>query len=576
MSNKFSIYPLNVNPINLETLEKSYAQTFDEFEHQYNPFLIAKLQNYNPIYQKIFVLNKANYNEVSLNHDKSMCDLFTVLDNKTKKTITRDVFIKFSPLLDPIRYMIGKYKADYESIRLLPKLDSLYAKDELQPHSKIIDPNNAAYTDGFFCFLTSKLAKEHGIMHGVEYYGSFLGIQEKYKMNVTDDLEYLNTSNFFNENVNKLFAITKTDVPEYMNVGSRGNKNKIVIADTDPHNNTVISVEDLNNETDDLNNTETESQELVYQKSSPQSSHTSTASSDNSKLNYSSDSDSGSDPGSDSESDEESDSSSKWGTESSCKDNMDDENQDYAFIKNFPVQLICTEKCEGTLDRLFITEKINKENGASALFQIVMILITYQKAFHFTHNDLHTNNIMYDNTDLEFLYYKYNGKYYKVPTYGKLYKLIDFGRSIYKFNGKTFCSDSFATGGDAATQYNCEPYMNENKPRLEPNYSFDLCRLGCSIYDFIIDTDENLDSFDELQKTIYRWCLDDSGKNILYKRSGEERYPNFKLYKMIARTVHNHNPEAQLEFDYFNQFLVDDHMCSTSIVMDLDMLPSYV
>ena len=35
-------------------------------------------------------------------------------------------------------------------------------------------------------------------------------------------------------------------------------------------------------------------------------------------------------------------------------------------------------------------------------------------------------------------------------------------------------------------------------------------------------------------------------KNILYKKNGEERYPDFKLYKMIARTVHNHTPEAQL------------------------------
>ena len=37
--------------------------------------------------------------------------------------------------------------------------------------------------------------------------------------------------------------------------------------------------------------------------------------------------------------------------------------------------------------------------------------------------------------------------------------------------------------------------------------------------------------------------FDDNGKNILYKKNGEERYPNFKLYKMIARIVHNHTPE---------------------------------
>ena len=41
-----------------------------------------------------------------------------------------------------------------------------------------------------------------------------------------------------------------------------------------------------------------------------------------------------------------------------------------------------------------------------------MSLITYQKVFDFTHNDLHTNNIMYQKTDKEFLYYRFNESYY--------------------------------------------------------------------------------------------------------------------------------------------------------------------
>ena len=32
-----------------------------------------------------------------------------------------------------------------------------------------------------------------------------------------------------------------------------------------------------------------------------------------------------------------------------------------------------------------------------------------------------------------------------------------------------------------------EPYYNEKKSIVEPNFSFDLCRLGCSIYDFITE-----------------------------------------------------------------------------------------
>ena len=94
-------------------------------------------------------------------------------------------------------------------------------------------------------------------------------------------------------------------------------------------------------------------------------------------------------------------------------------------------------------------------------------------------------------TDKKFINYKFNGVYYRVPTYGKIYKIIDFGRAIYSFKGKTICSDSYHPKGDAATQYNFEPYFNEKKPRLKPNKSFDLCRLACSLYDFFVDDVEN-------------------------------------------------------------------------------------
>ena len=236
--------------------------------------------------------------------------------------------------------------------------------------------------------------------------------------------------------------------------------------------------------------------------------------------------------------------------------------------------MISLEKCNGTLDQLFTNGTINSTKAAGALFQVIMTLLIYQRLFHFTHNDLHTNNIMYIETDIEFLYYKFNDKTYKVPTYGKIYKIIDFGRSIYKFNGKVYCSDSFGPDGDANSQYNCEPFFNDKKPRLEPNMSFDLCRLGCSIYDFIIPDHLPYSEYDELQKTVYRWCLDDNKKNILYKKNGEERYPEFKLYKMIARTVHNHTPDKQLEFSYFNQFVYNSTDAVENLI-DIDKLPIY-
>jgi hypothetical protein len=124
--------------------------------------------------------------------------------------------------------------------------------------------------------------------------------------------------------------------------------------------------------------------------------------------------------------------------------------------------------------------------------------------------------------------------------------------------------------------------MNENKPRIDPNYSFDLCRLGTSIYDFIMDIDDKECDLDFFQKTILRWCMDDNGKNVLYKKNGDERYPNFKLYKMIARTVHNHAPEEQLNYDLFkcyelSKMDMEDYKKSSEFheLMDIDDLPVY-
>jgi len=92
------------------------------------------------------------------------------------------------------------------------------------------------------------------------------------------------------------------------------------------------------------------------------------------------------------------------------------------------------------------------------------------------------------------------------------------------------------------------------------------------LLDFVKKIDEKEEELDELQKTIVRWCLDDNGKNVLYKKNGEERYPNFKLYKMIARIVHNHTPENQLTYPFFTQFLTES---PSNHNINIDVLPNY-
>ena len=244
-------------------------------------------------------------------------------------------------------------------------------------------------------------------------------------------------------------------------------------------------------------------------------------------------------------------------------------------LYDFPTQIICLECLDDTLDSLLNEDnEMDSDEWRACLFQIVIMLTIYQKVFNFTHNDLHTNNIMFQKTDKQYLYYRYNQKYYKVPTFGKIFKIIDFGRAIYKYKGQNICSDSYHSNGDAATQYNCEPYFNSRKPRLEPNKSFDLCRLACSLFDYFVEDPNNVDQMDIIANLIAEWTKDDKGRNILYKKNGDERYPDFKLYKMIARTVHKHTPQSQLDGPFFNRYIVPRKKINKkSKIVDVDKMP---
>ena len=578
METSFSIYYKKAKKHNLEMLES-----------------ISEIQNYNPIYSRFFEMDETNYNRIALNHKYQICDLKSVVDDKDA-VVEKDIFIKFSPLLDPLNYLRGKYDLETSVFKTLPKLDS--TAETCLP--KVLDINNSSYVDGFFSYLTSMMKETYEWGHGVEYYGSVLAVQQKFKYDIVDDLDFLLKCSFFTNNLNKHFTVdedTSIILREYSGENSRTNKKKLSIKDLEIE----LEVEEMNQDEvgkevreeevgkevreeevdkevreEEVGEEEVGEEEVgeeeVEDGKEDEVNETPLLEYESAAKN--SMSDSSSDSSSDSNSDTTESEDSHWETESDKSANEEDDDESifeedekmFCYLKEFPVQLIFQEKCKGTFDELIMQRKLKDDTFIEALLQIVLILATYQKVFNFTHNDLHTNNIMYVETEEEFLYYKIDDVCYKVPTNGRIFKLIDFGRSIYQFNGKTFCSDSFAPNGDAATQYNCEPYFNEKKPRIDPNPSFDLCRLGCSLYDFVCRDDEVKTP---LQILINSWCRDDYDKSVLYKSNGQERYPDFKLYKMIARTVNNLVPAEQLKQNVFKKYVsLSDHS-----VINIDALP---
>jgi hypothetical protein len=202
---------------------------------------------------------------------------------------------------------------------------------------------------------------------------------------------------------------------------------------------------------------------------------------------------------------------------------------------------------------------------------------------------------MWCETENEYIYYKLeskeNTKYYRVPTYGKLMKIIDFGRaSLWLKDRKTLIiSDAYADGNDAGGQYNCEPYFNSDEPEYGPNPSFDLCRLAVSMFDAIYPEQPNLknpkkqmakepnrvsyETDSELYNLLWIWLTDSEGKNILRNPDDTERFPDFDLYKHIAKFSKNAIPREQATHVYFDkQFSIDKNSIPENVtVWDLPL-----
>ena len=681
---------------------------------------IKNSKNYVPIYENYFNFNENNYNSINLNQRYYVSALSGIVDKnniqaavidslksvpESTTIVHKPIFIKFSPLIDPIKYMTGKYdNLAGESTRgtlnsevlNIPTFSKL---ENMQGIFKANDRNNSAYVDGFFSYLSSQLLNHHEFINGIDFYGFFNATKNNFHYNVIDDIDYLEKNQYFNRHRNLLFNVediednsidydSRDGDSRGNNKGTRNMKHKIkiehnnsndgdggdsenaaqyiipddfesvckelqdvfnvtpslAIADTSTSDTSDVlsySINDINtielplpcdssigigigignmniNNTSDVNNIVKDNsgniEEFHINKDNSNSSDSETDSC-SSRSSYTEDDDhddghrytvgsngkiindvyendididsgsgSGSCSGNGSGSDV--DDSIQGG---SCKDGVDseydseyeDDDTLWAIIHNFPVSAIMLEKCDDTLDSLMMQEEDMKDGEwKSALFQIIMTLITYQKAFGFTHNDLHTNNVMFIYTEKEYIYYLYDKKYYRVPTYNRIFKIIDFGRAIYRYKSKVICSDSFCMTGDAATQYNCEPYLNDKKPRLDPNYSFDLCRLGCSIFDYFVDNIGDVGKIckaNPIAKLIVEWVTDDQNRNILYKTNGEERYPDFKLYKMIARNVHNHTPHSQLSKPIFASYEFPKKQVKPKHkIINIDKIPSYM
>jgi len=500
---------------------------------------LRRIQPYFPSIQKLFKLDEIRnpypYGIRTRYAVQSIVDGDTLLvGGKEQK-----VHLKKTMIFSSYNVMRG----DYAGTGLPHKEDE--ATKRLQ------SPYNAAYVGS----LASIALSESGCLHFPKVFGVFSGIANSHVLDISDDYEDLCDRAWFSQNIGHFFELR-------LKKPSSG----------------LVELEDMDGPVD------LGIQDLQPVGQLPPLLHA--------PQNAASDSDETSDEDDDADDDQssyESGNSTDYVFDvRSCStdDSMDEENgfeeqeDDEAFahavFEDAPIQITTMEKCEGTMYTLF-KENPDWSKRYAWVLQVVFALAYAQRTFGLVHNDLHVMNVMYVQTDSEFLYYNIGGKTYRVPTFGKLIKIIDFDRATFSVklpkmrDSKFFMSDQFYQEEEAGGQYNTQPFYNPKYPEVKPNPSFDLVRLASSIFLKCFPSGKEGSSTDSapLYKLFKRWLTLPDGSSVLFRTDGiHERFRGFQLYKAIARFARDAVPRKQIEQNH----IADEYIFTEKLPMGVTCL----
>ena len=471
-------------------------------------------------------------------------------------------FVKVIHLLNPIDMIKEKYTCPDHP--LIPQSENTWKKT-LQ---KIHNHNNQAYVDTVANFVLSRFRELNLTPHCVYYYGAMTGISKSYQYNISNEYNtYRQCRWFWNglKSHNAHLTVT-SDIPEDLH-------EEITRC---PFDDSDIELEDYNIEISDTESVNSYTFDNIEENADNVNDIFEINNKIFGKLKLDNDVKDIEGECEEGEGEYEGEGEGDEGDEYS-----DDELDICLEIPNTPVILIYQEAQEGVLDNLLEEELDGCERGSQKwearwiawLFQIIAALSFLQNALCFTHNDLHSNNILWRKTDNKFLFYRgKDGTVWRVPTFGKIFSIIDFGRSIFRLGKHLWVSDDHWPDQDAGEQYNFGPFFDHTQPKVPPNPSFDLCRLSVSLIDGLFDkvppkkkgkgvpimSEEDswkvYETSSPLYNLLWNWTVDKNGHTIYQNENGDEKYEGFDLYIRIAHDVTNSVPKDQIHKPIFQQF----------------------
>jgi hypothetical protein len=168
----------------------------------------------NPYSKQLFILDsKYQLTSLERNSDKSESELDFLgyinkknNSNNNSSSTKHEIHFKINPLLEPSNVMMNRYQL--ESPDLMPSVFDYIT------NKKINSPHNFSYVETLFVYLSSSLVEKGKCPSFPYFYGSYLGIMDNYKQNISDEYSTMKNNSWFNEYKNVLFNIEKVSIED--------------------------------------------------------------------------------------------------------------------------------------------------------------------------------------------------------------------------------------------------------------------------------------------------------------------------------------------------------------------------
>lgn len=215
--------------------------------------------------------------------------------------------------------------------------------------------------------------------------------------------------------------------------------------------------------------------------------------------------------------------------------------------RDFPCYLLMCEKADTDIDMLYDIGKLEEMHFNSIVFQIYAAIFSAVSIFGLKHNDLHLSNVMLSRTKQKYLYYYYKGDYFRIPTFGYIVRIIDWGRGTYEFDGNHGYNHIFTQEYDCFEQYRYKRMNHSGKDNVLPSRQ--------KWTDIVMITHNILNAWKEfrnteLGKSMMKWIENKDGVAL-----DVEEF-NWDIYCQVTNNTFNVQPHHILQNRSFRQFII--------------------